>query len=82
MIRSRLLSVLVLAIGAVLFAFAVSYALEACEDAQLYFRANRGGGDAEMAAVWNGCVSTLLLSLALWCVRGGVLNVRAFKRPT
>jgi len=80
MIRSRLLNALVLAIGVALFAFAISYALEAAEDAQLYFRTNGGGGDAGMVAVWNGCVSTLLLLLALWCIRGGVLNLRAFKR--
>jgi len=79
MIRSRLLNVLVVAIGAVLFAFAMSYGLTAFESAQLYFRLG-GGGDIGTVAIFDAFVCALLLSLAVWCIRGGVLNLRALNR--
>ena len=74
MIRSRFLNVLVVSIGAVFLVFAVSYGLEASQ----YFV--DGVGDAGTIAFFYTCLAIFHVAIAIWCIRGGFLNLRSVRR--
>lgn len=80
MIRSRLLNVIVIAIGAVFLSLAFVHGAEALNDIRFCLRTDSTGGDAQTIAFIYTCLTLFDIAIAVWCICGGVQNLRAVSR--